>query len=125
MGPGEIRLNGRTRQGFPGGDRTEEMTAERVLVCRAGGFIGSHMVKRLKREGFWVRGVELKQTRFFLYIDECLEGTCRLMRSDYTGPVNIGSEEMVSIDALAGIVTKMAGKRLSIRHIQGPTGVRG
>jgi GDP-D-mannose 3',5'-epimerase len=65
------------------------------------------------------------QTRSFLYVDECLEGTLRLTRSDWTGPVNIGSEEMVSINQLAQMIMDIAGKRLSIRHIPGPTGVRG
>ena len=51
-----------------------------------------------------------KQTRSFLYIDECLEGTLRLMRSDFTGPVNIGSDEMVTIDQLVDIVAGIAGK---------------
>ncbi len=65
------------------------------------------------------------QTRSFLYIDECLEGVIRLMRSDFAGPVNIGSEEMISIDGLAHLVMRVAGKRLSLRHVPGPTGVRG
>jgi len=65
------------------------------------------------------------QTRSFLFIDECLEGIQRLMTSDFTGPVNIGSEEMISINGLAHLVMDIAGKRLSIRHIDGPTGVRG
>ena len=66
-----------------------------------------------------------KQTRSFLYIDECLEGTLRLMRSDFTGPVNIGSDEMVTIDRLVDMVAGIAGKSLNKRHIDGPTGVRG
>jgi nucleoside-diphosphate-sugar epimerase len=66
-----------------------------------------------------------KQTRSFLYIDECLEGTLRLMRSDFTGPVNIGSDEMVTIDQLVDSVAKIAGKTINKRHIEGPTGVRG
>jgi GDP-D-mannose 3', 5'-epimerase len=66
-----------------------------------------------------------KQTRSFLYIDECLEGVRRLVESDFTGPVNVGSEEMVSINQLAGIVMDIAGKKLTIRHIPGPQGVRG
>jgi nucleoside-diphosphate-sugar epimerase len=66
-----------------------------------------------------------KQTRSFLYIDECLEGTTRLMRSDFTGPVNIGSEEMVSMDQFAAMIMDLAGKRVRIKHISGPTGVRG
>ena len=66
-----------------------------------------------------------KQTRSFLYIDECLEGTLRLMRSDFTEPVNIGSDEMVTIDKLVDIVAGIAGKSLEKRHVDGPTGVRG
>lgn len=66
-----------------------------------------------------------KQTRSFLYIDECLEGTTRLLRSDWTGPVNIGSEEMVSINGFAEMIMGIAGKRLKVRHIAGPLGVRG
>ena len=66
-----------------------------------------------------------EQTRSFLYIDECIEGTVRLMRSDFTGPVNIGSEEMVTINQLARMIMDVAGKRLSIRHVPGPQGVRG
>jgi len=66
-----------------------------------------------------------KQTRSFLYIEECLEGTLRLMRSDFTGPVNIGSDEMVTIDRLVDIVAGIAGKSLKKRYIDGPTGVRG
>jgi nucleoside-diphosphate-sugar epimerase len=66
-----------------------------------------------------------KQTRSFLYVDECLTGTTRLMRSDFTGPINIGSDEMVTIDRLVDIVAGIAGKTLAKRHIDGPTGVRG
>ena len=66
-----------------------------------------------------------KQTRSFLFVDECLEGTLRLMRSEHTGPFNIGSEEMVSINQLAEIVMGVAGKNLTINHIDGPLGVRG
>ncbi len=66
-----------------------------------------------------------KQTRSFLYIDECLEGVRRLMESDFLGPVNIGSEEMVTINRLAEMVMELAGKKLTIKHIEGPLGVRG
>jgi len=66
-----------------------------------------------------------KQTRSFLYVDECLEGTLRLTRSDWTGPVNIGSDEMVTIDQLAEMAMEIAGKKLTKRHIEGPLGVRG
>ena len=65
------------------------------------------------------------QTRSFLYVDECVEGVRRLMESEFTGPVNIGSEEMVTLNQLAGLVMQVAGKPLSIRHIKGPLGVRG
>lgn len=65
------------------------------------------------------------QTRSFLFIDECLEGVLRLTRSDFCGPVNIGSEEMLSIDQFAKMIMDIAGKDLSIRHISGPLGVRG
>jgi nucleoside-diphosphate-sugar epimerase len=66
-----------------------------------------------------------RQTRSFLYIDECIEGVRRLMQSSFTGPVNIGSEEMISINALAQMVMEIAGKDLLIRNVPGPTGVRG
>jgi nucleoside-diphosphate-sugar epimerase len=65
------------------------------------------------------------QTRSFLYIDECLEAVGRLMDSDFAGPVNIGSEEMVTINKLAEMAMSIAGKTLAIRHIEGPLGVRG
>ena len=65
------------------------------------------------------------QTRSFLYIDECLEGIRRLMESDFMGPVNIGSEEMVSINQLAELAMDIAGKKQTINHIPGPLGVRG
>jgi nucleoside-diphosphate-sugar epimerase len=65
------------------------------------------------------------QTRSFLYVDECIEGTTRLLRSSFTGPVNVGSEEMVTINRLVAIVADIAGKKLSIRHREGPLGVRG
>jgi GDP-D-mannose 3',5'-epimerase len=65
------------------------------------------------------------QTRSFLYVSECVEGTIRLMRSNYTEPVNIGSEEMVSINQLASMIMEIASKRLELRHIPGPLGVRG
>ena len=66
-----------------------------------------------------------RQTRSFLYIDECLAGTLRLMRSSFQGPVNIGSDEMVTLDQLVDIVCAIAGKRLAKRHVDGPLGVRG
>jgi GDP-D-mannose 3',5'-epimerase len=66
-----------------------------------------------------------EQTRSFLYIDECLEGVLRLTRSTFEGPVNIGSEERVTINQLARIAMQVAGKQLHIKHVPGPLGVRG
>lgn len=67
-----------------------------------------------------------KQTRSFLYIDECLNGIRNLMDSEtFHGPVNIGSEEMVSINELAEIVMNISDKKVTIKHIPGPLGVRG
>ena len=66
------------------------------------------------------------QTRSFLFVEECLDATLRLMRSaSFAGPVNIGSEEMVTVNELARIVMRIAGKSLTVRHIPGPQGVRG
>lgn len=65
------------------------------------------------------------QTRSFLYIDECVEAVRRLMESDFSGPVNIGSEEMVTINGLAELIADIAGKDISLRHVEGPQGVRG
>lgn len=66
-----------------------------------------------------------EQTRSFLYVDECIEGVLRLTRSDFEGPVNIGSEEMITINQLADLACAIAGKTLIKKHIPGPTGVRG
>ncbi|MFN3588174.1 MAG: NAD-dependent epimerase/dehydratase family protein [Spirosomataceae bacterium] len=66
-----------------------------------------------------------KQTRSFLYVDECLEGVRRLMDSDFSGPVNIGSEEMISINEFAKLVAEISGKNITIKNIDGPQGVRG
>jgi nucleoside-diphosphate-sugar epimerase len=67
-----------------------------------------------------------KQTRSFLYVDECIEATRRLMESDFQGPVNIGSEEMVTINELVDIVGKIAEKTFTRRYkLDAPTGVRG
>jgi len=66
-----------------------------------------------------------EQTRSFLYIDECVEGVRRLMDSSFRGPVNIGSDEMVTINQMAEMIMQIAGKKLTIMHCAGPTGVRG
>jgi len=77
----------------------------------------------------WRNEIEIwgdgEQTRSFLYIDECIEGVRRLMQSDFTGPVNIGSDEMISINNLAMMAAEIAGKEISLKHIEGPQGVRG
>ena len=65
------------------------------------------------------------QTRSFLYIDECIEATRRLMDSECTEPLNIGSEEMVTINQLVDIAAKVANKKIKKNHIDGPLGVRG
>ncbi|GHU02529.1 NAD-dependent dehydratase [Spirochaetia bacterium] len=66
-----------------------------------------------------------EQTRTFLYVDECLEGIRRLMESKVSGPVNIGSDELISINDLAKMAMGIAGKKLILKHIEGPLGVRG
>jgi nucleoside-diphosphate-sugar epimerase len=70
----------------------------------------------------WGDGI---QTRSFLYIDECIEAIRRLMNSNFTGPVNVGSEEMIAINDLVKMVARVAGKVIKIKNIPGPTGVRG
>ena len=82
-------------------------------------------IAKLKGEDYIEIWGDGKQTRSFLYIDECIEGTLRLMRSDFTGPVNIGSEEMVTINQLAEMIMEIAGVKLRIKHVPGPQGVRG
>lgn len=67
-----------------------------------------------------------EQTRSFCFVDDCVEGLCRLMASDYAQPVNIGSAELISIDSLARLIAEVAGKEhLELRHVPGPQGVRG
>ena len=83
-------------------------------------------VAELPKEGgsieVWGDGL---QTRSFLFVDECVEATYRLVQSDFSGPVNIGSEEMVSINELVDIAAKVSGKKVEKNHIEGPLGVRG
>ena len=83
-------------------------------------------VAELPQEGgsidVWGDGL---QTRSFLLVDECVEATYRLMQSDFMGPVNIGSEEMVTINDLVDIAARVAGKKVEKVHIEGPLGVRG
>jgi nucleoside-diphosphate-sugar epimerase len=66
-----------------------------------------------------------EQTRSFLYIDECIDGILRLVNSDFSGPVNLGSEEMISINNFTKMIISISGKNISINNIPGPTGVNG
>ena len=94
-----------------GKEKAPAAVCRKVAEAREGGYIE-----------IWGDGL---QTRSFLYIDECLDGVRRLMDSDFTGPVNIGSEEMISINNLAKMAMEIAGKTVSIANVKGPTGVRG
>jgi nucleoside-diphosphate-sugar epimerase len=94
-----------------GKEKAPAAICRKVAQARSGGTID-----------IWGDGL---QTRSFLYVDECLEGSVRLLRSGFEGPVNIGSEEMVTINQLVGLVADIAGKTIEINHIAGPTGVRG
>ena len=94
-----------------GREQAPAAMCRKVAMCKEGGEIE-----------MWGDG---KQTRSFMYVDECLEATLRLTRSDWSGPVNIGSDEMVTINQLAEMAMKIAGKEVTIKHIPGPLGVRG
>jgi nucleoside-diphosphate-sugar epimerase len=94
-----------------GKEKAPAAICRKVAVARSGGDIE-----------IWGDG---EQTRSFLYIDECLEGTLRLVRSEFEGPVNVGSAEMVSINQLVDMVAGIAGKKLNKVHVPGPMGVRG
>ena len=94
-----------------GREKAPAAMCRKVAMCPDGGEIE-----------MWGDG---KQTRSFLYIDECLEAMRRLMESDWPGPVNIGSDEMVSINQLLEYVVEAADKTITVKHIDGPLGVRG
>jgi GDP-D-mannose 3',5'-epimerase len=80
---------------------------------------------RYPEQGFIIWG-DGKQTRSFLYIDDCIEGVLKLMESNYQKPVNIGSDRLVTIDELAQIVIKISGKNIIVKHdLSKPQGVRG
>lgn len=66
-----------------------------------------------------------KQTRSFCFVDDAVEGVLRLMRSDYSEPINIGSDYLIDMNSLAHLAMKIAGKKIPIRNIPGPEGVRG
>ncbi len=94
-----------------GREKAPAALARKVAECPEGGTVQ-----------VWGDG---QQTRSFLYIDECLEGVRRLMRSNVTVPVNIGSEEMISINGLAQLLIEISGKTIAVANIPGPQGVRG
>lgn len=94
-----------------GKEKAPAAMCRKVAMCEDGGSID-----------VWGDGL---QTRSFLIVDECLEGTIRLLRSDFEGPVNIGSEEMVTINQLAQMVISISGKNITVNNIPGPLGVRG
>ena len=94
-----------------GKEKAPAAMCRKVALCPEGGSIE-----------IWGDG---KQTRSFLYIDDCIDGVLRLMRSDFAGPVNIGSEEMIQINDLGVMASAIAGKRITIKNIAGPEGVRG
>jgi GDP-D-mannose 3', 5'-epimerase len=67
-----------------------------------------------------------EQTRSFCYVDDCVEGIYRLMQSDYPEPLNLGTEEIVTINELARLIIEVAGKPgITLHHVDGPQGVRG
>ena len=89
--------------------------------------VSNFIVQALKGEDITIYGDGM-QTRAFCYVDDLIDGWLRLMNhtpDEFTGPVNIGSEEMVTINQLVSIVADIAGKKIEIDHIPGPLGVRG
>lgn len=94
-----------------GKEKAPAAICRKIAECKSNGVID-----------IWGDG---KQTRSFLYIDECLQGIERLMSSPFIGPVNIGSDEMVTINDLVKMVANIANKHIAINNIKGPTGVRG
>lgn len=94
-----------------GREKAPAALCRKVALARDGGTID-----------IWGDG---KQTRSFLIVDECVEGIRRLMESDFKGPVNIGSEEMISINDFVDMIADVAGKKINKNHIEGPEGVRG
>jgi len=94
-----------------GKEKVPAALCRKIALCSSGGSID-----------VWGDGL---QTRSFLYVDECIEGSTRLLRSNFEGPVNIGSEEMVTINQLANLIMDIAGKKIHLNHVSGPQGVRG
>ncbi|MCC2607938.1 NAD-dependent epimerase/dehydratase family protein [Planctobacterium marinum] len=97
---------------FDGGrEKVPAALARKVAMAQDGGEIE-----------IWGDGT---QTRSFLYIDDCVEAVFKLMQSDFSGPVNIGSSELISINALAKCFMRISGKQLTLKHVKGPIGVQG
>lgn len=94
-----------------GKEKSPAALCRKVAVCNDGDYI------EVMGDG--------KQTRSFLFVQECVDGILKLMSSEFSGPVNIGSEEMVTIEELAKRIIKISGKHIEIRFVQGPQGVRG
>ena len=94
-----------------GKEKAPAAMCRKVAMCPDGGEIE-----------VWGDGI---QTRSFLYIDECVDATIRIMRSNILEPINVGSEEMIAINDLAKMAIDISGKDVSIRNIPGPEGVRG
>lgn len=94
-----------------GKEKAPAALCRKVAMCEEGGIVD-----------IWGPGT---QTRSFLYIDECIEGIHRIMASDCDFPLNLGSERMISINQLAFLIAKLAGKNVSIRNVDGPMGVMG
>lgn len=90
-----------------------------AAICRK---VAEAVISGAQEIEIWGDGA---QTRTFCYIDDCLEGIERLMNSDHVEPINIGQDELISINELAALVASIAGRKLSLRHIPGPQGVRG
>ncbi len=94
-----------------GKEKAPAALCRKVAMCEDGGIVD-----------IWGPGT---QTRSFLYINECIEGIHRIMESDCEFPLNLGSERMISINQLAFLIAKLAGKNVSIRNVDGPVGVMG
>ena len=94
-----------------GKEKAPAALCRKVALCKDGGVVD-----------VWGPG---NQTRSFLFIDECVEGIQRIMNSNYTKPVNLGSTRMISINQLVFLIAKLNGKNVSIRNIDGPRGVMG
>jgi len=109
-----------------GREKAPAAMCRKVIECNTNTSCGdNHPIKRNQYTGqieIWSDG---NQTRSFLYIDDCIDAVRLLMESDFKEPINIGSEEMVSINDLADLAIGFSGKSIRKKHIDGPTGVRG